>query len=159
MKKVMLGVFLLAIVSSGCKKAMDKIESQSTKTSESVTPPSQGPYSGGGNPTFTGAAQGVRGASNRTVTLNELKQLHLFMNTAYSASGQVPNSQVTYDTVYKEDPKLYNLIKDGAVVLVPMPTPEGLWAYVSEAPTSGGFVVTLQGVERKTPPEVQALLK
>ncbi|WP_157369432.1 hypothetical protein [Zavarzinella formosa] len=159
MKWITLSVCVFAGLSAGCKKAMDKIESAATTpSSSSPAPSSSGPYSGGGNPTVLGATQAVRGAADRTVTLNELNNLKLFMYNAYSANGQVPDSRTTFDLL-KEDQKLYNLVKDGLVVLVSNPTPEGVWAYVKEAPTTGGFVVTQQGVERMTPQQFQALPK
>lgn len=153
----MIACCLAALTGQGCKKAMDKLESSATTPAKSS--PAAGPYSGGGNPSVDGATQAVRGAVERTVTQNELKQLHLFMYNAYTADGQVPVSTATYQVIYKEDQKLYNLIKDGLVVLVERPTPEGVWAYVREAPERGGLVVTQQGVDRMTAAQFAALPK
>jgi hypothetical protein len=161
MKWIAVGLCVFAGLSAGCKKAAEKLEARATKTSDATPAPAttSGPYSDGGNPSVLGAAQGVRKAADRTVTLNELNNLKLFMYSAYTATGQVPNSATTFAEVYKEDQKLYNLIKDGLVVLVQNPTPEGVWAYVKEVPTAGGFVVTQQGVEKMTPAQFQALPK
>lgn len=150
MQKLMcFAAFLMALAPGGCKKAMDKLESSATTPAKNSASP--GPYSGGGNPTVDGATQAVRGAVERTVTQAELKSLHLFIYNAYSVEGRVPDSTTTYNVIYKEDQKLYNLIKDGFVVLVPNPTPEGVWAYVREVPERGGMVVVQQGVETMTP--------
>ncbi len=160
MKWISLAVCVGAGLGAGCKKAVDKLESQATKTSDTAPAASAGPYSDGGNPSVSGAAQGVRKAADRVVTDNELKQLHLFiLNAQDPESGRLPDSTVTYGVIYKEDRKLYNLIKDGLVVLTPNPTPDGAWAYVKEAPTTGGFVVTRQGVETMTAAQFQALPK
>ena len=157
MKWIAVGLCVFAGLNAGCKKAIDKLESQATKTD--TAPATTGPYSDGNNPSVLGAAQGVRKAADRTVTLNELNNLKLFMYSAYTATGQVPNSTTTSTEVYKEDQKLYNLIKDGLVVLVQNPTPEGVWAYTKDVPTAGGFVVTQQGVEKMTPAQFAALPK
>lgn len=160
MKWIAVGLCVFAGLSAGCKKAVDKLEARATKTSDTAPATSSGPYSDGGNPSVLGAAQGVRKAVDRLVTDNELKQLHLFIvNAQDPESGRLPDSTVTYGVIYKEDRKLYNLIKDGLVVLVPNPTPEGAWAYVAAAPISGGFVVTRQGVETMTAAQFQALPK
>lgn len=159
MRLVLVAICGLTLLNSGCKKALDKLENQASTSGNASPVQSNGPYSGGDNPTVMGATQGVRKAGNRTITLNELKNLHLFMYNAYSSSGQVPNSTVTFQTIYKEDQNLYNLVKDQLVFLVPNPTPEGVWAYTADTLTSGGFVVTQQGVERKTPAEFQAMQK
>ncbi len=159
MKWIAVGLCVFAGLSAGCKKAVDKLEARATKTSDTAPATSSGPYSDGGNPSVLGAAQSVRKAADRTVTLNELNNLKLFMYSAYTATGQVPSATTTFAEVYKEDQKLYNLIKDGLVVLAPNPTPEGVWAYTKAVPTTGGFVVTQQGVEKMTAAQFQALPK
>ena len=143
MKRSLLFVALTVVVSGGCKK----------KSSDD-----EGQYSGGGNPTGYGAQQAVRGAVNRVVTQAELHDLHLFMNTVKGASGRVPTSQETWDALSRPDGnrKLVQLIQDKVITLVPSPQEEGLWAYGTEVPTSGGMILTHSGVERVTAQDFNA---
>ncbi|MEZ6140989.1 MAG: hypothetical protein R3B84_10495 [Zavarzinella sp.] len=104
-------------------------------------------------------AQGVRKAVVRTVTEAELKSLHTFMYTAYATNGKVPTSQETWAAIQQADRKLVELIQAGVLILIPNPQPEGIWAYPQESLTKGGAVLTQQGVERKTVPEIQQLLQ
>jgi hypothetical protein len=142
MKRLLLVVALAVVVSGGCRK----------KSSDD-----EGQYSGGGNPTGYGAVQGVRGAVQRTVTQVEMHDLHLFMTNAKLSMGHVPTYQETWAALNQPNgnPQLVKLIQDGALIMVPTPQDEGLWAYSKEAPTQGGFVLTHNGPERVTPQEFQ----
>lgn len=141
MKRLLLFVALIVVVSGGCKKKAD-----------------DGPYSGGGNPTGYGAEQGVRGAVKRVVTAAELHDLHLMLNTAKGASGRVPTAQETWSLLNQPDGnrQLVKLIQDKVITLVPNPQDEGLWAYGTEAPTEGGWILTHDGPERVTAADFRA---
>jgi hypothetical protein len=111
-----------------------------------------------GAPTVGGAAQAVRGAVNRTVTLNELNNLRLFIDTASNASGKMPTKDQIMQAA-KEDPKLHEMLTAGAIVLTGTTQREGVWAYVAEAMTSGGYAVLNTGVEKLTAAELKQRLK
>jgi hypothetical protein len=139
MKRLLLFVALTVVVAGGCKK----YTSSSDDTSGS---------SGGGGGSGFGAEQAVRGAVQRTVTMAELHDLHLFMNNAKLSLGRVPTKQETWEALNRPDGnrQLVKLIQDGTLILVPQPQDEGLWAYSKEAPTLGGIVLTHDGAERVT---------
>lgn len=150
MRSLVVGVAVLCVGLAGCKKSMDNLEKQGYDSGNS-----SGPYSGGGNPTVGGAAQAVRGAATRIVTAAELHDLHLMMNTAKGVTGRVPTSQETWTELGRPDgnQKLLAMINEGAIVLIPNPQEEGLWAYAKEAPAQGGWVLTHNGPERLTAQE------
>jgi hypothetical protein len=143
MKRVLLFVALTVVVSGGCRKRGSD---------------DPGQYSGGGNPTGYGAEQAVRGAVKRTVTAAELHDLHLMLNTAKGASGRVPTSQETWNLLNQPDGnrQLAKLIQDQVITLVPNPQDEGLWAYGTEVPTEGGWILTHNGAERVTAQDFNA---
>jgi hypothetical protein len=138
MKRLLLFVALAVAVAGGCKKTS-----------------SDGPYSGGGNPTPEGAAQAVRKNVEQIVDAAELHDLHLFMTNAKLSSGRVPTSQETWEALNRPDGnrKLVQLIQSGTLILVPQPQEEGLWAYEKDAPTRGGWVLTHSEPRRVTPAE------
>jgi|SRR5262245_33134898 len=140
MKRLLLFVALTVLVSGGCKKSRSD---------------DGGQYSAGGNPSVGGAVQAVRGAVDRTVTMAELHDLHLFMTNAKLANGRVPTAQETWNEISKPggNKKLTELIQSQAVILVAMPPEEGLWAYTKDVQTKGGLVLTHSGAERVTPEE------
>jgi hypothetical protein len=147
MTRLLLFVALTVVVAGGCKK----YRSNSDDTSN--------PPSGGGGGGSGGAPQAVRGAVQRVVVENDLHQLHLFMVNAKASLGHVPTSQETLAELSKPDGsrELVQLIQSGALILVPNPGEEGLWAYVKEAPTQGGWVLTHSEPRRVTPQEFAAL--
>jgi len=119
------------------------------------SPPAPNPS--GVTGTVGGAIAGVKGAVERTVTLNELNNLRLFIDTA-SHSGKMPTKAEITAMAEKEDKKLAAFLADGSIVLTGTTKREGVWAYVKEAATTSGYVVTSTGIERKTSAELQQLL-
>jgi hypothetical protein len=143
MRSLVVGVVaVLCVGLAGCKKKMNNDSSESS-----------GPYSGGGNPTGYGAAQAVRGAVKRTVTLNELKNLQQFIHDYYTSNGQMPTGAQTWQmlSTSRADPLLNSAIQEQLIYLVPNPAADGLWAYTAEVKTTGGHVVTNSGIDRVTP--------
>ena len=142
MKRSLLFVALAVVVAGGCKKTS-----------------SDGPYSGGGNPTPEGAAQAVRKSVQNVVNAAELHDLHLFMTNAKLSMGRVPTSQETWEALNRPDGnrQLVKLIQDQKLVLVPNPPEEGLWAYAAEAPTQGGWALTHNGPQKVTAAEFRQL--
>jgi hypothetical protein len=95
-----------------------------------------------------GAAQAVRKAAKRAATNNELHQIHLFIESASSASGQMPSPQETLAAIQKEAPKIAEAIREGVIVLLPAKSREEIWAYEAIALEQGGQVLTNNGIER-----------
>jgi hypothetical protein len=140
MRSLVVGVVVVLCVGlAGCKKKMNNSGSDE--------------YSGGGNPTVGGAAQAVRGAGKRVVTLNELKNLQQFIHDYYTSNGQMPTGAQTWQmlSTSRADPLLNSAIQEQLIYLVPNPAADGLWAYAAEVKTTGGYVVTNSGVDRVTP--------
>jgi hypothetical protein len=164
MRKLLLIALALALV-GGCKK----------KVTPKPTPPAGGsstdpavhaptgvvlnPGMGGGG--GGGAAQAVRKAVTRTVNQNELKNVQTFIETASSASGQMPSVQEVTATLQKEAPKTYKLVQDGAIVLTGTRSRENIWAYTADAQDTVGqhLVVTSSGIERMAAQTLQQRLQ
>lgn len=87
-------------------------------------------------------------AVQRTVDANELKNLHLFIDTASLASGHMPTAAEITTVVRKEDKRLADAIADGTIILTGATTRESLWAYSKDAGTKGGWIVTNNGPEQ-----------
>jgi hypothetical protein len=122
------------------------------------TPSSASGSSSGGDPVL-GAVQNVRKAAQRAVTQNEMHNLHITMEAASTETGRLPSKDFILRTVQKEDPRLYQALQEGLIVLTEIPTREGIWAYEKDAPTNGGFVISQSGVERLPADQVKQRLK
>jgi hypothetical protein len=109
-----------------------------------VVNPSAALGGGGGG----GAAMAVRKAAKRAATNNELHQIHLFIESASAASGQMPSPQETLAALQREAPKIAEAIKEGVIVLTPARSREEIWAYEAIALEQGGQVLTNTGIER-----------
>jgi hypothetical protein len=96
-----------------------------------------------------GAAQAVRKAVLRTVTEIELKDLHLYLNTASLATGQLPTKEAILADLRRDSQKLYKQIQDGSIVLTGATSRDAVWAYTAE-PQRGNdyYVVTSSGVDQ-----------
>jgi len=120
-----------------------------------VTNPNQALGGGGGG----GAAGAVRKAAKRTATNNELHQIHIFIETYSSASGQMPKPADTLAAIQKEAPKIAEAIKEGVIVLLPAKSREEIWAYEAVALEQGGQVLTSSGIERMDADMLQRRLR
>ncbi len=116
---------------------------------------------GGGAATTGGAVQNVRGAVQRTVTLHDMDQIRLFIDTASLDSGQMPTAQQTAAALQKAAPKIFALVQEGVIVLTGARTREGVWAYTQQPQTTGGehLVLTSSGIERMTAAALQQRLQ
>jgi len=106
-----------------------------------------------------GPVQAVRKAVTRTVTLNEMKNIHLFIENASGASGEMPAPQVVQQIIAKEDPKAASMIADGTIILTGIRQREGVWAYEKAGLENGGIVVTQSGVERVSAQQLKGMLQ
>lgn len=153
---LLMGAAAAAVAAAGCgflspKKATPSSGSTPTDTANPVGVGTSGavgmaPSPGGAG---FGAAQQVRQAvQKKAVTGNEMKNLHLFIETASLASGAMPSLQEITAGVQREDKKLAEMLADGSVILTGTKTRESCWAYEKDAATTGGWIVTPSGPER-----------
>jgi hypothetical protein len=120
-----------------------------------VVNPNQALGGGGGG----GAAGAVRKAAKRAATNNELHQIHIFIETYSSASGQMPAPEQTFAAIQKEAPKIAEAIKEGVIVLLPAKSREEIWAYEAIALEQGGQVLSGGGIERMDADTLQRRLR
>ena len=110
-----------------------------------------------------GAVQAVRGAAVRSVSQAELHDLHLFLENAAAATGQLPPREQTLTMLKRPDGnrKLVEMIEAGDIVLNSPRSREGVWAYDKAALSApnGGMILTNNGVQRvNSPQELRQLL-
>jgi hypothetical protein len=94
------------------------------------------------------AVQGVNRAVKRSVTLQEMHDLHLTIEQAYGEMGMMPTKEFVLDLEKKENRKLYTMLQDGLIVLTGTKVHESVWAYEKDAPTAGGYILSHNGPER-----------
>jgi hypothetical protein len=132
---------LLSLVAlTGCK-AKPRSTAPKATTSEQDDP-------------VVGAIVGPMRAAKRIVDAKDMEQLNIyFTNAGDPATGRAPTKDVILADVKQADPKLGKLIEDGDIILTGIQDRDGLWAYVKDAPTKGGWVLTPAGPERITAEE------
>lgn len=104
------------------------------------------PGLGGGS---GGAVQQVRKTVQRAVSQNDLKQLHLFIDSYSGANGRMPSLEAIAAALKQEAPSLYKLWEEQAIVVTGATQRESVWAYTVEPQSGNGdhLAVTNQGVE------------
>jgi len=149
MRRLGLGLLVVATAAGvGCDLPWPKKKpTETTQAESSVAGSGGGANANAGGPGMA-AVQGVRGAVQRAVTVNELKNLHLFIDTASLASGRMPTKAEISAAVQKEDKKLYEFLADGTIVLTGSTARESCWAYQKDSATNGGWIVTHTGPEQ-----------
>lgn len=115
-----------------------------------VNPPPQSSTSGNQTP---------RSAAQRTVTMNDLTQIRIYIENASAASGSMPSVNETYAALKREAPRIAELIDTRVITLNPARNREQVWAYETAAYQVGGLVVTSSGVERMSAEQLQQRLK
>jgi hypothetical protein len=157
MRKLLLIGLTLVVLTAGCKKTSKG--AKTTGSSDSATASSEGPpvhapsgvvlnpnLGGGGG--GGGAVGAVRNRVLREVTHNEMKNIHLIIETASGASGQMPGMEEINAVLQKEAPKTWKLVQDKAIVLTGTRSRENIWAYTPEQQGSAGhFIVSSSGVD------------
>ena len=136
---------MLLILAAGCMPK--KPAATGTNTGQS------GGGGGGG-----GAIQGVRGAVQRHITAVEMRELGIYIEAYSGPTGTMPAKETILEVVKKENPKLYQMLQDGSIVLTGLQKREGVWAYQKDAPTLGGWVLSQNGEERLDAAEVKKRL-
>jgi hypothetical protein len=84
------------------------------------------------------------------LTLAELKDLHLYMDTASGVTGKLPDKETTVAALKMEKgaANTVKAIEDGSLVLTGAASRDDVWAYEKDAPVSGGYVLTSNGVDK-----------
>ena len=176
MRKLLVIGLALALL-GGCKKKTTKLAQGPAPAEQAAATPGAAPAPGGGQgpamhaPTGVvlgkggggggGAYQAVRTAVRRTVNENELKNLHLFIETASGASGRMPSPQEILAALQREAPKIAKHIQDGDIVLTGATTREGIWAYTKDPQSTAGehLILTSSGIERMQADTLRQRLK
>jgi hypothetical protein len=162
MRKLLVIGLALALL-GGCKKKTTKVaqgpapSEQAPVAQNGAAPGGQVPMHaptgvvlGGGGGGGGGAVQAVRTAVKRSVSENDLKNLHLFIENASAASATMPSPQQITAEMQREAPQLVKKIQNGDIVLTGTRTREGIWAYTKEPQSVAGehLILTSSGIER-----------
>jgi hypothetical protein len=157
MRNLLLLGLALIILTAGCKK-MTKTDTKTTGSATATGASSDGPavhaptgvvlnpgLGGGGS---GGAAQAVRKAAMSAVTRNDMHDLHILIENASGATGQMPSTQeITAHLQQARSPALKK-IQEGAIVLTGTRSRENIWAYTKEAQNNGAhFIISSSGIE------------
>ncbi len=106
----------------------------------------------------TVAAQPTKKAPLRIATANDMKQLQLFIATLYLQDGEMPTVAAIRATLKKDAPTLDRLIENGSIMLTGAKDRSEVWAYDKAALESGGWVATMEGVQKMTAEELRKAL-
>lgn len=100
---------------------------------------------------------------DRTMVMQELDQIHLYLYTAYTASGKWPKDMEAAKEMMKRDfdmRKLLAKIEDGTYVIVGNPPDGGILAYCTKETTVGLISVsTNKEFSQHKPDELKKLLQ
>jgi hypothetical protein len=144
MKRSILFIALILVISAGCRKYRTEPEGNNQPL---------GVGTGGGGP----GVMGVRGAVNREELEHALGQIRIFIENASGVDGTMPSVQTTYAALQKEAPKYAKYVDDRLIVINPAKSREEVWAY-AVLPQGNYAVLTSSGIERKTLQELNTLL-
>lgn len=131
MKRIIFVLMLMTVVSGGCKKA------KTTPTPANNT---------SGNPAENYARKVP--VIDRTLSANDLKNLHLFLRSAYDSTGKWPRSLNDVKAVMQPDPdarKLLAKIEDGTYIVIWNPPEGGILAHTGGSDMYGVVTVTTGG--------------
>lgn len=116
--------------------------------------------SGGGNTNYQpgfGAAQAVRKAGLRTISLNEMKGLGLTVTQLADDLAKMPTAAEIKQGV-QQDKTLSGMIADGSIILTNTTNRGGLWAYEVDADKKGGIVLVAGTASRASADDVKQYL-
>jgi hypothetical protein len=85
---------------------------------------------------------------DRTLSANDLKNLHLFLRSAYDSTGKWPRSLNDVKAVMQPDPdarKLLGKIEDGTYIVIWNPPEGGILAHTGGSDMHGVVTVTTSG--------------
>lgn len=147
----------LALGMAGCKPKDEGYEPPTTQPAPPPAPPKADPRNTSYQP-GAGAVQNVRQAARRTVVINDMQQLGLFIELAYSETGKMPDAAQIKETLKRDAPKIAAAVEEGAIILTGTTSHQGLWAYEVDAEKRGGIGLATGAAQRMTADEVQGLL-
>ncbi len=117
MRRLLLIGLALVVLTAGCKKTANKTDSGASGSQPSVHAPSGVVIHSGASGGSGGAAQAVRKAAMSAVTRHEMEQIHILIENASTATGQIPSAKQISAELQKAAPKTWKLIQEGAIVL------------------------------------------
>lgn len=88
----------------------------------------------------------------------DMKEVWVYIENRSGASGKMPSQVETYKALVAAESKAAPLVKDGSIYLTGATTRESIWAFEMKALTSGGLVVSQNGVETLTAAELRKRL-
>ncbi len=94
----------------------------------------------------------------KRVEMADMKEVWIFIENASGASGKMPSQLLTYQALIAAKSPAADLVKDGTIFLTGATVRESVWAYETQALTSGGLVATQNGVETLTAAELKTRL-
>lgn len=147
---VIVGVLL---GSAGCKK-------KTTPTSATAETPATPATGVRGNTNYVpggGAAQNVRQAGRRFVTLTDMNQIALAMSQWEIENNRMPNYNQAY-AIVSQYPNYKKLVDDGDVILTGTNNRSGLWAYEVEADVKGGVAIVAGTANRYSADDIRQYL-
>jgi hypothetical protein len=145
----------ICVVLCGCKKKTTQPTTAPTVIqTTAVTVPSENTnYEAG-----AGAAQNIRNAAKRLVTMAEMSQLGVFIELEYTNNGKMPGVKTLMASLQKDSPNTYKMIQEGTIILCWTASHEGLWAYEVDADKKGGIGLITGQARRCEASEIQSLL-
>ncbi len=155
MRSILMTACVLAIASSGCKKPA------TTPTTAAAPAPAPSGGGGGGNTGYIsggGAAQNVRQAARRTITINDMKTLGQLIEIDFTQNGKMPGLNEVKESLKRDSPTILAAINDGTIILCWTAQHEGIWAYEIDADTKGGIAVVTGTASRYDAEQVKKLL-
>jgi hypothetical protein len=122
-------------------------------------PPGMGVLQPQPNPAPAAPATGTpAGGATKTVTMADMREVWVYIDNASGASGKMPTQLMIYQALIVAKSPAAELVKDGAIYLTGATQRESVWAYETQALTSGGLVVSQNGVETLTAAQLRARL-
>ena len=88
---------------------------------------------------------------DRTLSMNDLKNLHMFLRSAYDSTGKWPKSLAEVKAYMEKDPdarKLLAKIEDGSYIVIWNPPEGGILAHTGGGDMYGVVTVTTAGEVR-----------
>ena len=158
--RYLLLLLLMAFPAVGCKKKQPPVAAATVPAAPAPEPVDER------NTNFDPKAStlgNVRQAARRTVTLNEMRNLGIFVFALELQNGKMPTpAEIKADLAGNPDAKpIVAAIEEGAIVLTGTRKAGALWAYEVDANKAGGIVlIGPNGTpQRATADEVKAYLQ
>lgn len=99
------------------------------------------------------------GAARKAVALADMRDLQIFIHDASITANKMPTPGEIYNALVAARSPCAEHVKVGSIILTGAKEREGVWAYETAALTSGGLVVSQNGVEKLSAAELKQRLK